>query len=107
MNKIDINEAVANMLQAIKGSVNEDWNLVKNTANSFFQTRKDRLELISNLRLSNQISQEFFEQTLDDEKKIVESELHAIAIISKVTAQNAANAAIDVLQNAVATALGL
>ena len=38
---------------------------------------------------------------LADEKDILESELHAIAIIGKVAAQNAANAAIGVLQKAV------
>jgi hypothetical protein len=38
---------------------------------------------------------------LKDEKKILESELHSIAIVSKSIAQKAANAAIEVLQNTV------
>jgi hypothetical protein len=36
---------------------------------------------------------------------ILESELHAIVILTKVAAQNAANAAIDVLQSAVNAAV--
>ncbi|MGI8950263.1 MAG: hypothetical protein ACR2FN_01630 [Chitinophagaceae bacterium] len=103
----DINEVLANMLSAIKDVVSENWNLVKETANDFLQSRKERLELLTSLRLQDQISEDFFEQRLEDEKNILESELHAIAIISKVTAQNAANAAIAVLENAVKTALGV
>ena len=48
---------------------------------------------------------EFFVKRLADEKKILESELHALAVISKSMAQKAANAAIDVLENAVFKAI--
>src|ERR1700712_5111730 len=97
----DINEVLAQMLSAVKGEIKEDWPLVKGTANDFLQSRKLRLELIASLRLKNQISEQFFEDRLADEKDILESELHAVAIIGKVAAQNAANAAIGVLQKAV------
>ncbi|MEO6219905.1 MAG: hypothetical protein ABIO81_05720 [Ginsengibacter sp.] len=99
--KFNINEVLAQMIRAIKGEVKEDFPLVKGTANDFLQSRKLRLELLASLRLKNQISEEFFEDRLADEKDILESELHAIAIIGKVAAQNAANAAMAVLQKAV------
>ncbi len=103
----DINEVLAQMLGAIKTTTKDNWNNVKNTANSFLQDRTLRLELLASLRLQNQISQEFFLMRLEDEKKILESELHAVAIITKAIAQKAANAAIDVLQNAVMKAIHL
>ncbi len=103
----DINEVLAQMLGAIKTTVKDNWSNVKDTANSFLQDRKLRLELLASLRLQKQISQEFFLLRLNDEKKILESELHAVAIITKAIAQKAANAAIDILQGAVTKALGL
>ncbi|HKZ68039.1 MAG TPA: hypothetical protein VJ111_16845 [Chitinophagaceae bacterium] len=97
----DINEVVAEMVGAVKATVKDDWKLVRETAGTFLQTRKDRLELLASLRLNNEISQKFFLKRLEDEKKILESELHAVAILTKATAQRAANAAIDVLSKAV------
>ena len=103
----DINEVLAQMLGAIKTTAKDNWSTVKDTANSFLQDRKLRLELLASLRLQNQISQEFFLKRLADEKKILESELHAVAIITKAVAQKAANAAIDILQGAVMKAVSL
>jgi hypothetical protein len=97
----DINEVVAQMLGAVKTSVKDDWKLVKETASTFLQTRKDRLELLASLRLNNEINQKFFQKRLEDEKKIMESELHAVAIVTKAAAQRAANAALDILSKAV------
>jgi hypothetical protein len=103
--QIDINEVLANMLGAIKNSVKEDWPLVKTAAAGYVQDKKDRLELLTQLRLTNGISNEIFLARLADEKDILASELHSIAILSKVAAQNAANAALDVLSKAVDIAL--
>jgi len=80
---------------------------IKDTANTYLQDRKSRLELLASLRLNNEISQQFFLTRIADEEKILESELHSISIITKAIAQKAANAAIDILQNAVMKALGL
>ena len=105
--EIDINEIIAQMAEAIKGSVEQDWIYVKDKAATFLEERKSRLELLASLRLTNQIEQKFFELRLQDEKDILESELHSLALITKVVAQNAANAAIEVLQNAVESALDI
>lgn len=101
----DINEVLADMLSAIKGTVADNWNEVKPTANQFLQRKKERLELLAELRINGELSQEKFESRLLDEKLIVEAELHAIAVISKAIAQNAANAAIEILEKAVKTAI--
>jgi hypothetical protein len=99
--KIDINEILAEMLSAMKFTIKDDWSQVKQTANKFLQSKKDRLELLASMRVSGEINNEFFLKRLEDEKEILVSELHAIAIINKVLAQNAANAAIKILQDAV------
>jgi len=103
----DINEVLSQMLSAAKDSLKEDWEFAKGVAVDFMESRKARFELLANLRIENQISEVFFEDRLKDEKDIFESELHAVAIISKVTAQNAANAAISVFENAVKAFLGI
>lgn len=103
----NIDEVIAQMLNAIHGPVQDNWDMVKGPASSFLQARRLRLELLASLRVKQQIDEQFFEDRLADEKDIMTSELHAIAIISKVTAQNAANAAINVLQKAVSTFIGI
>jgi hypothetical protein len=103
--KLDINEILAEMLNAMKISIKDDWNVVKKAANNFIQSKKDRLELLATMRLEGAIDNNFFEKRLADEKEILTSELHSIAIVNKVMAQNAANAAIKVLEDVITTAL--
>lgn len=105
--KFDIDEVLTNMLGAVKKSLDTDWPFAKETTNDFFQSRKERLDLLTSLFLTKELSKEFYEARILDEKKILVSELHAIAIISKVMAQNAANAAFDVLEKAIDIALGI
>jgi hypothetical protein len=102
---LDINEVLADMLGAIKTSIKDDWKIVKKPANSFIQSKKDRLELLLSLRLNEEITDVFFEKRLADEKEILASELHSIAIVNKVAAQNAANAALNVLENIINASL--
>lgn len=97
----NLNEVLADMLSAMKNSFGNDWGVVKETANDFVQSKKIRLERLAKRRLAGTIDHEFFLDRLEDEKDILASELHAIAIVSAVLAQNAANAAIDVLTNAI------
>lgn len=103
--KFDIDEVLADMLSAIKETVEDNWDVVKSTANQFLQRKKERLELLAQLRIEGDLSQKKFESRLKDEKLIAEAELHAIAVISKAIAQKAANAAIDVLKTAVKVAI--
>jgi hypothetical protein len=102
---LDINEILADMLNAMKATINEDWKVVKKSANNFIQSKKYRLELLATMRLNGEISADFFEKRMTDEKEILTSELHSIAIVNKVLAQNAANAAIKVLEDVIATTL--
>lgn len=101
--KLDIDEILADMLFAMKETVSEDWTEVKGTANQFLQNKKERLELLAILRINKDLSQKKFKSYLEDEKLVLEAELHAIAIISKKVAQKATNAAISVLEKAIST----
>jgi hypothetical protein len=101
----DINEILADMLNAMKCTIKDDWNVVKKSANNFIQSKKERLEMLVNMKFEGAIDNEFFEKRLADEKEILISELHSIAIVNKVMAQNAANAAFRVLENVITTAL--
>ena len=102
---IDINEVLSDMLSAIKGTVEGNWGKVESTARQFLQNRKESLELLIKLRLDGQIDQEEFESRLSDEKLVVEAELNALMVLSKAIAQNAANAAIAILEKAVKAAI--
>ena len=104
---IDINEVLAGMLEAMKTTFNKDWKVVKQSANLFIESRKIRFERLAKRRLLNEISNDFFLDMLEDEKIILISELHAIAIVNNVLAQNAANAAVKVLEDAIKIALKL
>ncbi len=105
--KFDIDETLSQMLEAMKGVAKENWKTIRGNANGFLQQRKGRLELLTSLRMANEIEEQFFVKRLKDEKKMLESELHSIAIVSKSIAQKAANAAIEVLQQAVSKMITL
>ena len=101
----DINEVLSQMASAVKDVVADNWSEAKSVVNQFLQNRKERLELLAQLRMSGDLTQKRFESRLEDEKLIAEAEFHAVAVISKATAQEAANAAIKVLTDAVNVAI--
>ena len=103
--KFDINEIIANMMTAAQNAIGDDWDIVKSTAHLFFQRRKERLELLTSLRISKDLTQKQFETRIADERDILEADFHAISSINKAMAQNAANAAIDILINAAKNAV--
>ena len=101
----NINETLAQMAAAVKGTVTEDWPQVKQVTNQFLTNRKERLSLLSDLTISGDITKDQFLSRLEDEKLCLQAELHAVAVVGLALAQKAANAAIDVLENAVMKAL--
>lgn len=99
----DINEVIADMASAIENEVGESWNEVRSTANQFLNNRKNRLELLAELTIDGDLNFQQLELRLKHEKLLAEAELHVVAIITKVIAQRAANAAMDVLKAAIKT----
>jgi hypothetical protein len=103
----DINAVLVDMLSVIKGTVTDNWEEVKSPVHQILQRKKERLELIAELRIKGELSQEKFQSRLSDETLVVEAELNALAVISKAIAQKAANAAMNALEKAVMISLRL
>jgi len=101
----DINSVLSDMLSAMKGKIDGDWDSVKFTANQFLERNKQQFKLLADLRISGDIPEITFQARLTDEKIFIEAELNALAVVSKTIAQNAANAAINALKIAVSLAL--
>lgn len=99
--EFDINEVLAKIASEVKSIFAENWDVAKSVVNQFLQNKKERLELLAELRISGDLTQERFESRLKDEKLIAEAEFHAVAVITKATAQKAANAVIKVLEDTV------
>ena len=102
----DIHTVIADMGLAVKDTFEDNWDEARSVTIQFLQNRKERIAFMSQLRISGELSKEKFQSRLEDEKLILEAELNAVAVISKAIAQNAANAAIGVLEKAVKAAIG-
>lgn len=103
--QFDINETLADMLQNIREVAEDQWDDIKTVTGQMLENKKIRLEIYARFRLEGKITQEEFEQRLEDEKLITESELHAVAVMKKATAQKIANAMIETLNKAVKAVL--
>jgi len=101
----DIHTVLADMGSAVKETVTDNWNETKSVTLQFLQNRKKKIALFAQLRISGELSKEKFNSRLEDEKLILEAELNALQVFSKAIAQNAANAAINVLEKAVFKAI--
>lgn len=101
----DIEKTIKNMVSAARGTVGEDIMEVKETALQFLEMNKARYSKLVQYRIAGKIDQDDFESRLEDEKKMLEAQFNTLTIITKVMAQNAANAAMDVLNKAVQAAI--
>jgi hypothetical protein len=101
----DINSILGDMAGAIKNVVKQDAGDIKQYANQTLEKEKDSLEKLGLARLAGEIDDEIFTREIEREKKVVEVDLLTIQIMTKVLAQKAANAAIDVFAKAVKTAI--
>ena len=101
----NINSALTDMMSAMKGKLDGDWDSVKFTVHQFLERDKLRFKLLADLRISNSIPEVTFEARLTSEKFVIEGELNAVEVVTKAVAQNAANAAINALKMAVSLAL--
>ncbi|MFA5044738.1 MAG: hypothetical protein WC542_02260 [Paludibacter sp.] len=100
---LDINKVIADMLAAIKGTVVDKHEKVESIAKQFLIQNKETLLLIAELRISGELDDEDFKSRMEDQKLVLEAQFNALQVISKAIAQQAANAAIDVLEKAIIT----
>jgi hypothetical protein len=103
--KFDINTVLTDMLSVIKETVTNNYAKMEYVDRLFMQRDKERIEMIAVLRICGELCDEKFQSRLACEKLIIESELCALSEITKTTTQQAAYAAIDVLEKAVLIAV--
>lgn len=101
----NIDQTLTDMLDAAKASVGESWNKAKPAFSMFVESRKDRLQMLAEMRISGEINDDDLKSRLEDEKLLLDSDVHVAAIMSKAAAQNAINAVMDVLQKAIMSAI--
>lgn len=101
----DLKDTFDEMLAGAKQAAGDGGKEAKGVASRFLKNRKERLQLLAELRLAGDLNDEKFRSRLEDEKLILEAELKAMAVISKSTAQNTAQSVINIFQSAVVKAL--
>lgn len=103
----DIDQVVDDMVAAVAGEVKEGWADVQQCVRDAFQREKQALADIAQARIAGAIDDDEAKSQIDDEKDVLEAELLVCQIKAKVSAQQAVNAAIKVLNNAIGEALGV
>jgi hypothetical protein len=97
----DINIVLKEMSEAIVGSLGDDANKKAGTQTSvLFAAHRDTLKQISDLALAGDLTLEELRTEVRDELLLFESEMLASHLAGKATIQKAANAANDILIDA-------
>lgn len=99
--KIDLETTIKEMVLAVKNSVLKDSGQAGDVTRLFLEANRERYRKLVDFRLSGKIDEADFNIRLDDEKRMLEAQLNTLKILSKVKAQNAANAAFNVLESVV------
>ncbi len=105
MAQLDMDAVVNDMMAVLKQTVTKHWKELKIVMEQFLINRKERFKLLAELRMTGELSPENFDSRLQDEKRIAEAEMNALEVISKAMTQKAANAVIEVFEQAVKKAL--
>lgn len=105
--KFDLEATIKGMVLAVRDSVEKDYGEAEYVSRLFLEANKNRYQKLVDFRLAGKIDDQNFQSRLNDEKLMLEAQLNTLAIISKVKAQNAANAAFEVLESAVKSCLNL
>lgn len=102
----DIKATLSSMLGAMNNVISSDWPKVRDCVKKALAEEQQALETLAKARLSGEIDDAMLAAQLDDEKETLKSVLLVCEVIGKKMAQDAANAAIDVFNNAIKTAIG-
>ena len=97
----DIDQVLKDMASAITGSIEENAGDIKEFAKTILESEKYSLKELADARRNGQIDDVVFEREIKREKKVVEAELLTVEIMTKVMAQKAVSAAMDVFIKAV------
>lgn len=101
----DIEKVLTDMTSAVSGVISGEWSGVKECVEKALEVEKIALSDIAKARLNREIDDEDVKEQLADEKVALEASLLVCKVKTKIMAQNAANAAIDVFNKAIQMAL--
>lgn len=101
----DFNKTLEDMVGAIAGVLSGEWPKVEACVKKALQEEKDAMVQIAEARLLGEINDEEMKSQLEDENFVLEAALLACQVKANVMAQQAANAAIKVLNTAIEAAL--
>jgi hypothetical protein len=101
----DYESTFKEMVDAAKSELLEDSEKIRNQMKEILEDEKERLKLIAEIKLDPTATDAEFDVALENEKAVLENAALALEIQVKVTAQQAINAAINVLNTALNAAL--
>lgn len=101
----DTDKTVKDMASAVSGVLAGEWPAIKGCVEAALQDEKDAIADIAKARIKKEINDDEMKSHLEDEKLALEAALLACQVKAKVAVQSAANAAINVLKNAIRAAL--
>lgn len=98
-------KVVRDMIDAMQDTVGKEVPGIGQYGRQILEKQKASLAELAQARLTGEIDDRIFERELKRERTVAETELLAVKIMTKATAQRALNAAIGVLRDAVKAAL--
>ena len=103
----EIDKVIDQMVAAVSGEVAEGWDDVQGCVKGALQREKQAFADIAKARINGEIDDEETEEQIADEAEVLKAELLVCKIKAKISAQEAVNAAIKVLNEAIGSALGV
>jgi hypothetical protein len=103
---VDFDKIFQDAIAAAQGKLTTGAPEVKAYVEKVLNDHEDDLKAIVTMRVRGTLTPEQFSSELDDEKTLMVQELKLAQTIALKVAQDAANAAIDVLTTAVTKAIG-
>jgi len=101
----DFEDTFKSMVNAERTELLEDTEQIRNQMKQILEDEKDRLKLIAAIKLDPTATDAEFNAALENEKDVLENAALALEIQVRATAQQAINAAINVLNTALNTAI--
>ena len=101
----DIDQTLAGMVKAAAGVLGGEWPGVEACVNKAFQNEATALDAIAKKRLNQEITDEQMEEQFKFEKDALEADLLVCKVKTRIAAQNAVNAAANILSGAIKSAL--
>jgi predicted ATP-grasp superfamily ATP-dependent carboligase len=105
MNKLDFSKLLGEMLGAAKNKLADKWPAVEGIATTSFKTLAQTLVDIEDMTLKGTITGEQAALLLDMQKNTAKMVLLSVEIVGIVAAEEAINAALDVVRDVVNTAI--